>query len=133
MVRACGNPLDILAVPRTALTFVISSGMTIRLQTYMPPRMVLMPGNEILVGQNDGQRMVQRFRRFNRSRIVALAWNGFSLVENWQTASQQGYLGDFSLADADNDGKAELVMVIQFMHGGLMEAARSSIVIYELE
>ena len=101
--------------------------------TYMPPRMVLMPGHEILVAQNDGQRMVQRFRRFKQSRIVSLAWNGFSMTENWQTASQQGYLGDFTLADADNDGNAELVMAIKFKHGGLTEAARASIVIYELE
>ena len=55
------------------------------------------------------------------------------MTENWQTASQQGYLGDFTLADADNDGSAELVMAIKFMHGGLTEAARASIVIYELE
>ena len=101
--------------------------------TYMPPRMVLMPGHEILVAQNDGQRMVQRFRRFKQSRIVSLAWNGFSMTENWQTSSQQGYLGDFTLADADNDGNAELVMAIKFKHGGLTEAARASIVIYELE
>jgi len=104
-----------------------------QIPNYMPPRMVLMPGNEILVAQNDGQRMVQRFRRFKQSRIVSLAWNGFSMTENWQTASQQGYLGDFTLADADNDGKGELVMVVKFKHAGVIDPARSSIVIYELE
>lgn len=104
-----------------------------QIPNYIPPRMVLMPGNEILVAQNDGQRMVQRFRRFKRSRVVALVWNGFSMVENWQTASQQGYLADFTLADADNDGNAELVMAIKFMHGGITTEARSAIVIYELE
>lgn len=101
--------------------------------TYMPLRMVTMPGNEILVAQNDGQRMVQRFRRFKQSRVVSLSWNGFALTENWQTASQQGYLGDFLLADADNDGRTELVMAIKYKHGGLTEVARSSIVIYELD
>lgn len=104
-----------------------------QIPNYMPPRMVLMPGNEIVIAQNDGQRMVQRFRRFKRSRVLSLAWNGFSLTENWQTASQQGYLGDFTLADADNDGSAELVMAIKFKHKGLTSAARASIVIYELE
>jgi len=76
---------------------------------------------------------VQRFRRFKKSRLVSLSWNGFALMENWQTASQPGYLGDFSLADADNDGKDELVMAVKFQHGGLTDKARSSIVIYELE
>lgn len=105
----------------------------IRIPTCMQPRMLLTPNNEILVAQNDGQRLVQRFRRFNRSRIQSLSWNGFTLTENWQTASQLGYLADFTLADADNDGKDELVMAIKFKHKGLTEVARSSIVIYELE
>ena len=105
----------------------------IRIPTCMQPRMLLTPNNEILVAQNDGQRLVQRFRRFNRSRIQSLSWNGFTLTENWQTASQLGYLADFILADADNDGKDELVMAIKFKHKGLTEVARSSIVIYELE
>jgi hypothetical protein len=99
----------------------------------MRPRFVMMPGNEILAVQNDGQRMVQRYRRFKKSRLVSLTWNGFALTENWQTASQPGYLGDFALADADNDGKDELVMAVKFQHAGLTDAARSSVVVYELE
>jgi hypothetical protein len=99
----------------------------------MRPRLVRTPGNEILAVQNDGQRMVQRYRKFQRSRAVSLSWNGLSLVENWQTASQSGYLGDFALADANNDGKPELVMAVKFKHGGLIDKARSAVVIYELQ
>jgi len=98
----------------------------------MPQRMVLLPGGEILVAQNDGQRMVQRFRKFKKSRLVAFDWNGFVLLENWRTASQSGYLGDFAVADADNDGSPELVMAVKFKHKGLTDDARSAIVIYEL-
>ncbi len=101
--------------------------------TCTQPRMILLPNNEILVGRNDGQRMVQRYRRFKSSRVVSLSWNGFALTENWQTASQPGYLGDFALADADNDGTKELVMAVKFKHDGLTDKARSSIVMYELK
>lgn len=101
--------------------------------TCMRPRMVMTPGNEILVVQNDGQRLVQRYRAFKRSRLVALEWNGFALTESWQTASQAGYLGDFALADGDNDGKDELVKVVKFKHKGLSDEARSAVVIYELD
>ncbi len=104
-----------------------------QIPTCMRPRFVKMPGNEIVAVQNDGQRMVQRYRRFKKSRLVALSWNGFAMTENWQTASQAGYLGDFALADADNDGKDELVMAVKFQHSGLIDAARSSLVVYELE
>ena len=99
----------------------------------MRPRFVMMPGNEIVAVQNDGQRLVQRYRRFKKSRLVALNWNGFALTDRWQTASQAGYLGDFALADADNDGKDELVMAVKFQHAGLTDVARSSVVVYELE
>jgi len=114
--------------------FMLKDNLSIemRVPTCMQPRMVLMPNNEILVGQNDGQRILQRYRSYKRSRVQSLSWNGFSLTDNWQTVSQLGYLGDFTLADADNDGKDELVMVIKFRHKGLTEEARSSIVIYEL-
>jgi hypothetical protein len=99
----------------------------------MQPRLVMMPGNEIVVVQNESQRIIQRYRSFKKSRLVALAWNGFAMMESWKTASQLGYLGDFAVADADNDGKDELVMAIKFQHKGLTNEARSSVVIYELE
>ncbi|MGK2907029.1 MAG: FG-GAP repeat domain-containing protein [Desulfuromonadales bacterium] len=101
--------------------------------TCMPPRLVMMPGNEILAVQNDGQRIVQRYRSFDKSRLVALTWNGFALMESWQTATQPGYLGDFAVADADNDGKTELVMAVKFKHGGLTGQARSAVVMYETQ
>jgi hypothetical protein len=100
--------------------------------TCMKPRMVRAAGNEILVVQNDGQRMVQRYRKFKRSRVISFSWNGFALVENWSTASQNGYLADFVLADANNDGREELVMAVNFKHKGLIDQARSAIVTYDL-
>ena len=102
------------------------------LPTCLPMSIVMLPGNEILVAQNEGQRLVKRYRKFQRSRVVSLTWNGFALTENWRTSTQSGYLGDFALADADNDGSSELVMVVKFQHKGLTVDARSSIVIYEL-
>jgi hypothetical protein len=99
----------------------------------MSPRMVRTSGNEILAVQNDGQRMTANFREFKNSRIVSLAWNGFALVEQWQTAAQRGYLADFALADADNDGVDELVMAVKFKHKGMIDQARSAVVIYEME
>jgi hypothetical protein len=116
-------------------SFTLRAGTTDELYqpTWMKPRLLRMADNSILVVQNEGLRMVQRYRKFQNSRIVAFQWNGYALVENWRTADQDGYLGDFTLADADNDGKFELVMVVKFKHRGLIDAARSAIVTYELE
>ncbi len=99
----------------------------------MRPRLIRTFGNEILAVQNDGQRLTQNYRKFKKSRIVSLAWNGFALAEQWRTSSQRGYLADFALADADNDGTDELVLAVKFKHKGLVDPARSAVVIYELE
>jgi hypothetical protein len=103
------------------------------MKTCMPQRMVMMPGNEILLAQNEGQRVVKNLRLFKNCRLIAMGWNGFTLLESWRTAGQSGYLADFAAADADNDGVTELVKLVRFQKKGLIDKARSSIVIYELE
>jgi hypothetical protein len=92
-----------------------------------------LPGGEILVAQNEGQRVVKNVPLYKNSRLVSLGWNGYSLVESWRTASQNGYMGDFAMADADNAGSEELVMIVRFQTKGLIDNARSSVVIYEME
>ena len=103
------------------------------MKSCMPQRMVMLPGNEILLAQNEGQRVVKNLRLFKGSRLIAMGWNGFSMLENWRTANQSGYLADFAVADADNDGNTELVKLVRFQRKGLIDKARSSVVIYEME
>ena len=101
-------------------------------RVYIRQRLLSGPAGEIIVSQNDGLRTLQRFRKFKSSRLVALKWNGFAMDEQWRTSEQQGYLGDFTVADANNDGNQELVMAIKYKHKGLIQKATSSIVTYEL-
>jgi len=105
----------------------------VMVQTCMPQRMLVMPGNEILVAQNEGQRFVKNLPLYKKSRLVSLGWTGFTLQESWRTASQPGYMADFAYADADNDGEAELVMAVRFQKEGLIDKSRTSLVTYELE
>ena len=95
-------------------------------------RLLTLPTGEILASQNDGSRLLERFRNFDKSRVVALKWDGFALQESWKTSGQTGYLADYTLADADNDGQDELVMVVKFKQQNLLQKGRSTIVIYEL-
>ncbi len=100
---------------------------------YIQQRLVRLPGGDILVPQNDGIRTFQRFRNFTKSRVIAMKWDGFALTESWRTTDQNGYLADYALADADNDGRKELAMVIKYSQKNLLQKGRSTIVIYELE
>ncbi|HEX9777007.1 MAG TPA: VCBS repeat-containing protein [Geopsychrobacteraceae bacterium] len=99
---------------------------------FVQQRLLKNAAGELLAVQNEGIRTFQRFRQFKKSRVVALAWNGFALQERWQTADQNGYLADIALADADNDGVEELVMVVKYQQKNLIQKGRSAIVIYEL-
>jgi hypothetical protein len=100
---------------------------------YIQQQAIQLPSGEILVAQNDGNRTLQRLRNFKKSRVVAMKWDGFTLHESWRTSEQAGYLADFTLADADNDGQEELVMVIKYSQKNLLQKGRSTIVIYELD
>lgn len=99
---------------------------------YIQQRLLKNSNGEILVVQNEGIRTFQRFREFKKSRIVAFNWDGFAMQESWRTSDQSGYLADFALADADNDGNDELVMVVKYQHKNFLKKGRSAIVIYEL-
>lgn len=99
---------------------------------YIQKRLITLPSGEILAAQNEGPRIMQRYRDFSKSRVIALKWDGFALAESWRTSQQGGYLADFTLADADNDGKDELVMAITYSRKNLLQKGRSAVVIYEL-
>jgi hypothetical protein len=100
---------------------------------YIQKRMMTLPTGEILVLQNDGFRIFERYRNFDKSRVIALKWDGIALQQSWRTSDQNGYLADYTVADADNDGKKELVMAITYSRKGKLQKGRSTIIVYELD
>lgn len=91
------------------------------------------PKGEILVPVNEGTRLLGNYRKFEKSQLKALVWDGRSLRELWYTRPQSGYLSDFTVADVDNDGVAEVAMTVLFSRGGFGSKDRSAVVVYELE
>lgn len=107
------------------------SGDNIRF-AYLPARLELGGKGEILVPVNEGSRLLARQRSFKKSRLRAMVWRGEMLREAWHTLPQDGYLADFRLADADNDGVKEVVMVLVFSGKGFSEQRRSALAVFEL-
>lgn len=99
---------------------------------YIQQRLLQLSSGEILVPRNEGPRALKRFRNFTENNIIAMKWDGYAMTESWCTAGQNGYLADFTLADADNDGDDELVMVIKYSQKNIIQKGRSAVVIYEL-
>ena len=100
---------------------------------FIEPRLLTLPSGEILAAQNSGALTLRRYHNYTKSRVIALNWNGFALQELWRTSDQGGYLADLFYADANNDGKDELVMAIQFQRKTILSGGRSTVVIYKID
>ncbi len=102
---------------------------------FIPPRIEPGPDGTVLVPVNEGNRTFNAFRQFNSSHLKAVTYDGYSLVERWRTKPQGGYLGDFRMADADNDGAAEIVMLVMYSRGawGKVNYGNTALLIYEMQ
>ncbi|MBW6512935.1 MAG: VCBS repeat-containing protein, partial [Desulfuromonadaceae bacterium] len=89
-------------------------------------------GDMVLVPQNDGSRTLSHSLEFESSRVVAMSWDGYALQESWSTQKEAGYLSDFEVADADNDGRDEIVMAVVYSRAGFFSASRAALLVYEL-
>jgi len=96
---------------------------------FLPARMEVGTAGELLVPLNDGSRTFECSRSFKNSRVTAYAWDGFSFNELWHTAEQNGYLADFAIGDADNDGKPEMVQAVIYSSGWFARDSAAVLVI----
>jgi hypothetical protein len=86
-------------------------------RVYIPGRIVVkdLDGDglsEVMVNKNSVStlRLSDRVRWFDRGEIHNLVWDENALTTNWKTREIEGYISDFQVKDADNDGEPELVV-----------------------
>ncbi len=74
------------------------------------------------------------FRKYTKSEIVALTWDGIGLVPSWKTRQISGFIQDFTVGDFDNDGQIELVAAVVLKEGKVMLSggSKSTVIAYEL-
>ena len=84
-----------------------------------------------------GTRLFDRARSFDKGEIYGLVWDGDNLVTDWKTREISGYITDFQVKDADNDGEEELVLAVVLppepgLEGALSKKSRSNILFFKL-
>jgi hypothetical protein len=69
---------------------------------------------EVIINKNHrlGMGLLDRARSFDKGEIYGLVWDGDTLITNWKTREISGYITDFQVKDADNDGEEELVVTV---------------------
>ena len=107
---------------------------------YYPLRLVVVDLNndgsdEVVLARNKDLtgRIMERFRKYNRTQILCYSWLEDGLVVSWKTPEKQGYVSDLSMGDFDNDGVEELLATIVTKEGLIVGADKKShMIAYEL-
>ncbi|PIX31440.1 hypothetical protein COZ60_04560, partial [Candidatus Bathyarchaeota archaeon CG_4_8_14_3_um_filter_42_8] len=111
-------------------------------RVYIPGRILIkdLEGDGIpkmIVNKNEFTtgRLFDRVRSFEKGEIQNLIWEEGALETNWKTREIKGYISDFQVKDADNDGEEELVVAVvppAEETGILSREKRSNILFFKL-
>jgi TolB-like protein len=113
-------------------------------RVFIPGRIVIkdldrdgIPGVIVNKNMTSTTRMFDRIRSFDKGEIYNLVWDENTLVTSWKTREINGYITDFQVKDADNDGEEELVVAIIPREEGIIEGifskkTRSNILFFKL-
>jgi len=106
--------------------------------TYLNSRIIPYDTNkdgrrELIVVRNHSSvgRYMKNVRIFTASEFYNLEWDQMGFVENWHTRKMSGYVADYQIKDADNDGENEVVMAL-VVPGGSVFGKSSVIASYKI-
>ncbi len=108
---------------------------------YLPMRLLVRDldadgENEVIAVRNYeiAMKLLKIFRKFTKTHIESLSWDGIGLTTNWKTQEVSGHISDFAIGDFDNDGEDELVASIVMKDGLIIgTSAQSAIIAYDLK
>ncbi len=107
------------------------SGEMPGVRTYIPARMLTKDFDgdglqEVIIHKNYSNiGFFERIKSFEKGEIYNLVWDESKLVTNWKTREAPGYISDYQIKDADNDGEEDLVLAI-INPGGMLEQKYTS-------
>ena len=75
-----------------------------------------------------------RFNYYSQGEIHSLVWDGVGMNLAWKTRRIKGQVSDLALEDINNDGKKQLVVLVNTFPGGMGFTKRKTVVLaYDLE
>jgi hypothetical protein len=105
-------------------------------RVYIPARILIrdLDGDgvkEVIINRNYGSMPFERLRTFESGELYCLMWEEDNLVTQWKTKEIKGYISDYQLKDADNDGEEELVVaVINYTGSSLVNRKGTSQILF---
>lgn len=101
-------------------------------------RLVDIDGNgesEVLLASHDELtgNLAKDFRSYSKARLISMAWNGLTLVDQWKTQELPGRASDFAVGDYNNDGADELLVAVVAKEGAIIFTdAISNLIAFDL-
>lgn len=91
--------------------------------------------NEIIINKNHSSSgLFERAKTFDSCEVYNLVWEGDEMITSWKTREMTGYVSDFQVRDADNDGNDDLVLAVVESHasGAMGGKGTSKILFFKL-
>jgi hypothetical protein len=111
------------------------SGEMPNVRTYIPARILTRDFDgdglhEVIIHKNYSEIGVfERIKTFEKGLIYDLVWDESRLVTNWNTREIPGYISDYQIKDADNDGEEDVVLAI-INPGSVMDPKYTSNILF---
>jgi TolB-like protein len=103
---------------------------------YIPGRILIRDLNgsgtpEVIAYRNiPTGKLSQRTRSFETGEIYSLVWEEDNLITDWKTREINGYITDYQVKDADNDGQVELVVGVCKTGGSVTDKKVTSNILF---
>ena len=94
------------------------SGEMPGVRTYIPARILTKDFDgdglhEVIIHKNYSNIGVfERIKTFEKGEIYDLVWDESRLITGWKTRETSGYISDYQIKDADNDGEEDMVLAV---------------------
>ena len=107
-------------------------------RTYIPARILTRDYDgdgiqEVIIHKNYSTvGFIERIKTFEKGEIYSLVWDENSLITGWKTRETSGYISDYQIKDADNDGEEDVVVAV-VIPGAILDLKNTSkIFFYQL-
>jgi hypothetical protein len=101
-------------------------------RVFLPSALIAGPDDTVITAMNTGRTGSDKYRQMRSLTLSGWQWQNQELKPLWQMAEMDGYVPAMTVADADNDGQDELVLLIAHPNNNFFGTRKSVIKLFEL-
>jgi len=100
-------------------------------KVFLPAPLISGPDDTIITAMNSGLTGTAKYRQMRSLTLTGWQWQNHELQPLWQIGEMDGYVPAMTIADADNDGRNELVLLIAHPNSVFFGTRKSVIKLFD--